>query len=130
MKILIIEDNHEFAQMLSTSLREVGFKTDMAMSGREGIKSALYYLPDLILLDYHLGDMTGYDVALGIKCMGKTAHIPFIVLSSLAADPLLIGGFKKMTSCRGALVKTQTFEEILTAIRNIFPAASDEQDIP
>ena len=123
MKILIIEDNYEFSQMLSSFLREAGFETDTAMSGKEGMKSALYYLPDLILLDYHLGDMTGLDVVLAIKCMNKTAKIPFIVLSSLGADPLLINGFKRIPSCRDTLVKTQPLAEILKVIKKILPSS-------
>lgn len=122
MKILIIDDNCEFSQMLSGFLREAGFETDNALSGKDGIKSALTFLPDLILLDYQLGDMTGYDAALAIKYMRKTANIPFIVLSSLGADPLLISGFKRVPSCRTTLVKTQSLDEILKAIRKILPA--------
>lgn len=122
MKILIIEDNYDFSQILSIFLQESGFETDTALSGKEGVKSALYFLPDLILLDYHLGDMTGYDVALAIKCMRKTAAIPFIVLSSLGADPLLINGFRKIPACRTTLVKTLPFDEILKTIKRILPA--------
>jgi DNA-binding response OmpR family regulator len=121
MRILIIEDNYEFSQMLSAFLREAGFETDTALSGREGVKSSLYFSPDLILLDYHLGDMTGYDVAVAIKHMRNTANIPFIVLSSLGADPLLICGFKRIPSCRATLVKTQPLEELLKTIRKILP---------
>lgn len=113
MKILIIDDNYEFSQMLSGFLQEAGFETDIAMSGNEGIKSALSFLPDLILLDYQLDDMTGYDVALEIKHMSKTADIPFIVLSSLGADPLLISGFKKVPSCRTTLVKSSRLMKYL-----------------
>lgn len=124
MKILVIEDNYEFSQMLSVFLREAGFETDTALSGKEGAKSALYFLPDLILLDYHLGDMTGYDVALALKCAHKTAAIPFLVLSSLGADPLLISGFKKIPSCRGTLVKTLPLAEILQAVTAVLPLQS------
>jgi len=119
MKILVIEDNESFSLMLCGVLREAGFETGSALSGKEGIKSALSFLPDLILLDYHLGDMTGYDVALGIRCMRATAGIPFILLSSLADDPLLTGAFKKIPACRAALVKNQPVSEILAAVNSV-----------
>lgn len=119
MKVLVIEDNEQFAMMLCDSLREAGFEVDSALSGKEGIKSALSFLPDLVLLDYHLGDMTGYDVATGIRCMRATATTPFILLSSLAEDPLLLAAFKKLPNCKGALVKTQPISEILNMVGSV-----------
>lgn len=120
MKILIIEDNTEFSCMLSTFLQEEGFETDTASSGKAGVKMAVYNRPDLILLDYQLGDMTGYDVALALKYMKNTAGIPFIVLSSLGADPLLINSFKKSPGCRATLVKTLPLHKILETINKAF----------
>lgn len=118
MKILIVEDNQEFSNMLSSFLREEGFETEAALSGKDGIKKALSFFPDLILLDYHLGDMTGYDVAMGIKYMRRTSEIPFVVLSSLGADPALINSFSKVASCRGTFTKTQPLAKILEAVHS------------
>jgi DNA-binding response OmpR family regulator len=82
-RILVIEDNESFSLLLSSVLREAGHEVFSAFSGREGIKSALAFLPAIVLLDYHLGDMTGYDVALGIKMMRATVSTPFVLLSSM-----------------------------------------------
>lgn len=119
MKILVVEDNESFSLMLCSALREAGFEVASALSGKEGIKSALFFLPDLILMDYQLGDMTGYDAAIAIKCMRATASTPFILLSSLADDPLLTAAFKKMPSCRGALVKSRPFSEIVDFVHAV-----------
>ncbi|HCC48767.1 MAG TPA: hypothetical protein DEQ38_11720 [Elusimicrobia bacterium] len=126
MKILVIEDNEQFALMLCDALRGEGFETEAALSGKAGIKTAMAYLPDLILLDYHLGDMTGYDVATGIRCMRATTFTPFVLLSSMAADPFLTSGFKKLSNCRATLVKTQPLSEIIEAVRKVL---SDKEDL-
>ncbi len=118
-RILVIEDNETFSLMLCGVLCEAGFEIGSALSGKEGVKSALSFLPDLILLDYDLGDMTGYDAALCIRCMRATAGIPFILLSSLADDPLLLAAFKKLPNCRAALVKNQPVSEILAAVNSV-----------
>lgn len=119
MKILVVEDNESFSLMLCDALREAGFEVGAALSGKEGVKSALSFSPDLVLLDYQLGDMTGYDVAVGLRCMRVTASTPFILLSSLADDPLLTTSFKKMPNCRGALVKSQPLSEIVALVHTV-----------
>ena len=122
MKILVIEDNESFSLMLCTALREAGYEVDSALSGRVGVKITLAWLPDLVLLDYNLGDMTGYDVALAMKCMRATAGTPFILLSSLADDQLLTNAFRKLPSYRAALVKTQPIEDIFAAVSSALAA--------
>lgn len=117
MKILLVEDNAEYATLLSDFLERSGYHTNIVPTAKEGVKTALSFRPDLILLDYHLDDMSGYDVALAIKYMRDTAKIPFIVLSAQVTDPMLIDAFKKLPSCRGTMLKSQPFENILAKIK-------------
>ncbi|MGD9643712.1 MAG: PleD family two-component system response regulator [Elusimicrobiales bacterium] len=121
MKVLVIEDNESFSLVLCAALREAGHEVDAALSGKEGVKAALVCRPDLVLLDYELGDMTGYDVVLGLKCMRATAATPFILLSSLADDPLMTGAFKKLPNCRGTMIKNQPMADILVAVATALP---------
>ncbi len=122
MKILIVEDNPELSCMLADCLKKEGFETHVAATGAAGVKGALTYLPDLVLLDYNLGDMTGHDVAVAIRNMRKTSQIPFIVLSAIGADPMLVRGFTKLPNCRGTLSKTLSTKDILKVIRLALPA--------
>lgn len=122
MKILIVEDNLDLAWILADCLKLEGYKTQIASSGAAGVKAALSYLPDLVLLDYNLGDMTGHDVAVAIKNMQKTSSIPFIVLSAIGADPMLVRGFTRLPNCRGTLSKVISTREVLKAIHQALPA--------
>lgn len=119
MKVLIIEDNAEFSLLLYDSLREAGYEADTALNGVEGIKRAISYRPDLILLDYNLGDMTGSEVATALKNARDTRHIPFIMLSSLGADPQLNMGFTNIPNCRAIVVKIKPISDILAVIRGV-----------
>ncbi len=122
MKILIVEDNPELAWILADRLKIEGYKTQIAANGAAGVKLALSYLPDLVLLDYNLGDMTGHDVAVAIKNMRKTSGIPFIILSALGADPRLVNGFAKLPNCRGTLAKILSTKEVLKAVHRALHA--------
>lgn len=119
-KILIIEDNREYSALLAEALREAGHEVRECACGRNALQSALDLLPDLLLLDYNLGDMTGYDVARAMKSRPDTAQIPFLTLSSMGADPLIIAAFVKLPSCRGVLTKTAPLDKIVETIRKTF----------
>jgi len=117
MKILIVEDNKELAWLLAERLKVEGYETRAAESGASGIKTALSFLPDLILLDYNLGDMTGHDVAVALRNTRKTSGIPFLVLSAHGADPMLARGFEKLRNYRGAMSKVLSTREVVAAVK-------------
>jgi CheY-like chemotaxis protein len=122
-KILIVDDNLELSWVIAECLNRGGYKTLTAGSGAEGIKSALSFLPDLVLLDYNLGDMNGHDVAMAIRNMHKTSRIPFLILSAHGADPLLARSFEKIPNCRGAMSKVLSTREIVKAVEHALHAA-------
>ncbi|MDA8132633.1 MAG: response regulator [Elusimicrobia bacterium] len=117
MKILIVDDNLELAWVLADCLKREGYETLTAATGAEGIKAALSFLPDLVLLDYNLGDMNGHDVAVAIRNMRKTSGIPFLILSAHGADPMLVRGFARLPNCRGSMSKLLSTSKVLAAVR-------------
>ena len=81
-KILIIEDEVQFAQILFDLAHEMRFKCLVAHSGSEGLAMAAMYKPDGILLDIKLPDFSGLTVLDKLKTDGRTRHIPVHILSS------------------------------------------------
>jgi DNA-binding response OmpR family regulator len=116
MKILIVEDNPELSWLLAERLKAEGYETLAAESGAAGIKAALSFMPDLMLLDYNLGDMTGHDVAVAVRNTHKTSRIPFLVLSAHGADPMLARGFAKLPNCRGSMSKVLSTRDVIKAV--------------
>ncbi|MDD2805388.1 MAG: response regulator [Elusimicrobiales bacterium] len=123
-KILIIDDDQNFRQLMSVFLSESGFEVDSADSGREGVKKALSMRPDLVLLDYNLGDMNGHDAAFWIKNMAATRAIPIIVLSAAASDPSLSQGLLTAKACKSVLSKTLALESMLLEIIRVLELKS------
>jgi len=60
-KILIVEDNSRFAEILAILLNEAGYETLLAKNSGQGIGKALSERPDLILTDLNLPDMTAIE---------------------------------------------------------------------
>lgn len=125
-KILIIEDDWDFQSMLVVFLCENGFDVESSDNGRDGIKKALSRRPDLILLDYNLGDMNGQEAVFWLESMKRTRVIPVLLLSSMGASPALAALPGKYQPCKGVLSKTQPLHEILRAINSVLGMRTEQ----
>ncbi len=67
MKILIIDDEKEFAGTLCQRLQLRGYEVAEAYSGAEGIEELGRFLPQLVLLDLKMPDMSGLDLLKAIR---------------------------------------------------------------
>lgn len=85
-RLLSIEDDAEFQQFISHSLRPLGFELHYAFSGPEGLEKALSLAPDLILLDVMLPGLNGLELLRRLRKEKGTRETPVIVLTACAAD--------------------------------------------
>ncbi|MBF0409318.1 MAG: response regulator [Candidatus Riflebacteria bacterium] len=82
-KILVIEDDPIFAQMLTKLCRDKGFKVIYSDNGETGLSLLKDYLPDAVLLDLKLPGMDGMKVLSSIKQNPAIRHIPVHVISGM-----------------------------------------------
>lgn len=83
-KILIIEDDVMVREVITTILENEKFEVIQAEAGAQGIILAKQYLPDLIICDIMMPNLSGYDVLKQLGETDKTAAIPFIFISAKA----------------------------------------------
>lgn len=81
-KILIIEDDATLSNNIKDILEEEGFLVRAEADGSLGIKTAVEWLPDLIICDISLPTRNGYEVIDEIFKMPATRKIPFIFLTA------------------------------------------------
>lgn len=87
--ILIIDDEISFAEMVKLNLEDTDdYEIRTEYKGADGVKTALEFNPDLILLDIMLPDKDGFDVLKDLKENEKTQSIPVIMLTALKSDPV------------------------------------------
>jgi two-component system, OmpR family, copper resistance phosphate regulon response regulator CusR len=79
MKILVIEDEADIATFLKKGLQAEMCVVDVAPTGEAGIALAYENSYHVIILDFHLPDMTGAEVSARIR--QKKPSIPILVLS-------------------------------------------------
>jgi DNA-binding response OmpR family regulator len=80
--ILVVDSDREFAEFLSTMLRDESFSVVTAYTGIQGIEHASKQRPDLIFLDLLLPDISGFEVVEFLKMEENTKNIPIIVLTA------------------------------------------------
>jgi PAS domain S-box-containing protein len=82
---LIIIAQEQSRYSLDKPLRRAGFKIRDATNGEEGLRLAMES-PDLIILDLHLPDMSGFEVCCRLKAHAATAAIPVLHLSDAPVE--------------------------------------------
>ncbi len=79
MRVLIIEDDRATAQSIKLMLQSEGFKTQLSMTGQDGLKSGMDGNYDIITLDIGLPDMNGFEVLKSLRV--AKVETPIIILS-------------------------------------------------
>lgn len=78
-KILIIEDEKSISDIIKFNLNKEGYDIEAAYDGEEGLRKALEWKPDLILLDIMLPVMDGFQVC---KKVREVSAVPILMLTA------------------------------------------------
>lgn len=108
-KILVVDDSSSNILLLQNFLEDEGFDIQVANSGKEAIKKADDFIPDLILLDLMMPGINGLDVMNSIS-----KDIPVIMISA-NKDPKLVND-AKANGIKSYIQKPIDFDEILNEI--------------
>jgi two-component system phosphate regulon response regulator PhoB len=83
IRVLVIEDDPDIVDMLTSYFAKAGgITTATAEDGKAGLEKAREELPDLIILDLALPQLSGLDVCKILKSNAETRSIPIIVLTA------------------------------------------------
>lgn len=80
--ILYVEDNYDNRFIVRKFLEHMGYEYIEAFTARQGISLANTQLPDLILMDIHLPDMSGLDAIEQVRANPQLQHIPIVALTA------------------------------------------------
>ncbi len=93
-KILIIDDDEDIRDLLSYNLEKEGFLIETAQNGLEGIKKALTFHPDLILLDVMMPEMDGIEVCENLRSNQQFKNTYICFLTARNEDYSQIAGLE------------------------------------
>ncbi|RJT95278.1 DNA-binding response regulator [Arthrobacter frigidicola] len=114
-KLLVVDDEPNIRELLSTSLRFAGFEVVAAGNGREALAAAEAHNPDLAVLDVMLPDMDGFTVTRRLRAAGRHFPVVFLTARDDTEDKvtgLTVGGDDYVT-------KPFSLDEVVARIRAV-----------
>jgi len=81
VRVLVVDDNVDGAEMLGTLLEMSGYGVTLAFDGEEGLASAIRVRPHACLLDIGLPDIDGHELARRLRALPETADAMLIALT-------------------------------------------------
>jgi len=92
-KILLVDDEIDILDFLSYNLINSGYDVRTAINGKEGIKVAREFNPDLILLDMMMPVMDGVETCEKIRSISELKNVMIAFLTARGEDFSQIAGF-------------------------------------
>jgi diguanylate cyclase (GGDEF)-like protein len=114
--ILVVDDTPANLDLLTTMLVGRQYRFRVASSGKRALAAARASIPDLILLDITMPDMSGYDVCAELRSDPRTGSVPVIFISALESAIDKVRAFQ----AGGAdyVMKPFQFEEVIARIEH------------
>ena len=121
-RILVVDDEPDFASIVQGNLEKEGFEVEVAYDGVEGLEKVKNNPPDAIVLDVMMPEKDGYKMCSELKADEQYADIPVLMLTAVA---------NRVTSTRYShhdgmsmeaddyLPKPASAEEITESIKNL-----------
>ncbi|MGW3946387.1 response regulator transcription factor [Micrococcus endophyticus] len=123
-RLLVVDDEPNIRELLSTSLRYAGFEVTAAANGREALDAAEEFQPDLAVLDVMLPDMDGFTVTRRLRAAGRHFPVVFLTARDGTEDKitgLTVGGDDYVT-------KPFSLDEVVARIRAVLRRTASLDD--
>ncbi|WP_275005709.1 response regulator transcription factor [Promicromonospora iranensis] len=126
-RLVVVDDEPNIRELLSTSLRFAGFEVHAAADGNGALQLVRDIEPDLVVLDVMLPDMDGFTVTRRMRATGRHTPVVFLTAKDDTQDKvqgLTVGGDDYVT-------KPFSLEEVVARIRAVLrrtgvPAPEEE----
>ena len=110
--ILLVDDEAPIVEVLSRTLRARGFVVRVAMTGKDALFALTEAVPDVLLLDINLPDLTGWEVLRRLSPVDR-ARVPVIVFSASPLAPSRVAEFRPA----GVLIKPFPVDALVRLIQ-------------
>ncbi len=125
-KILLVEDDKSLQQLITYNFKKEGFKIDTISDGEEVVYQIRDNIPDLILLDWMLPNISGIEIIRQLKINKITNKIPIIMLTAKSEEPDKLRAFE--IGADDYLTKPFSTAELLARTRSLLKRNKSQED--
>jgi two-component system, OmpR family, phosphate regulon response regulator PhoB len=115
--VLIVDDERDLVRLLEFNLQEAGFETLAAYTGEEALQKVRQRVPDLVVLDLMLPDISGNEVCRQLRAFPRTRHVPVLMLTARTDEVDRVVGFE--VGADDFVTKPFSVRELVLRIRAI-----------
>lgn len=131
MKILVVDDEQDICEILQYNLETEGYEVVAANSAEEALeilnneKQSGEALPNLILLDVMMGEMSGFQMARKLKADADTVNIPIIFVTALDDEDNTVKGLN--IGADDYISKPLSMKEVKARVKAVLRRAASSQ---
>jgi two-component system, OmpR family, alkaline phosphatase synthesis response regulator PhoP len=115
--ILIVDDEPHIVHILRYKLERTGYRVETAEDGEEGYELAQELDPDLIVTDFQMPVLTGYEMSVKLHASDVTADTPVVMVT--ARGHKLSPSELAKTNIRQLMCKPFSARELLAVIEEL-----------
>lgn len=125
-KILVVEDDPDIAGLISIHLGDIGYDTDVAVTGKAALSQLEQDTYQLVVLDIMLPEMDGFEVCKRIRETDR--KIPILVLSARTEEVDKVLGLE--LGADAYMTKPFSLRELVARIKSIFRRIEVDREDP
>jgi two-component system alkaline phosphatase synthesis response regulator PhoP len=122
-KILSIDDDSQFQEILTSALAVRGLKIEVAHGSEEGVERAKKLIPDIILMDVEMPHKDGIATATEILTLPRMENLKILFLTNLGDPSPMISQlnhrFAKQVGAAGYIKKGGDLNKLAEEIRRL-----------
>jgi DNA-binding response OmpR family regulator len=125
-KILVVDDDESLAGLLQTLLSSSGYSVQSAFSGSEALRLMKTFLPELVLIDIGLPDVSGLEVLRQIRAQAEFKETIVMLITGTSGLEMKIEGFN--TGANDYVAKPINPRELLLKVECFLKTAEAQKD--
>lgn len=121
LEVLVVEDREVMLEIIRRLLEQIGFKhVTQASNGAKALEHMREKRFDLILSDWNMDTMSGFDLLKRVRSLPRTSKIPFILVTAEAKPENILAA--KAAGADGYILKPFKLEQLEKTIMDVLAA--------